>query len=206
MIYKACGRKGGGCPLVPSALSCHSGICWGGGIFLLPDDSATVVPCGGACPRRHLLSLPLWFPAGGLPSLPPAYPAFGLPFCPPSPKGKDRPPTPFPAGEGGEYYFISPGASPPAPLHLTACGTYSPCRCGALWGACPRRHWLSLPRGRGPSQTPKFLSPGPPSPWLPALLTSAASQPPRHPWAPLTPAEPTTSRVSPHRVPAWQVL
>ena len=27
-----------------------------------------------------------------------------------------------------------------------------------------------MPRGRGPSQTPKFLSPGPPSPWLPALL------------------------------------
>ena len=34
----------------------------------------------------------------------------------------------------------------------------------------PRRHLFSLPRGRGPSQTPKFLSPGPPSPWLPALL------------------------------------
>ena len=34
----------------------------------------------------------------------------------------------------------------------------------------PQRHLLSLPRGRGPSQTPKFLSPGPPSPWLPALL------------------------------------
>ena len=33
----------------------------------------------------------------------------------------------------------------------------------------PQRHLLSLPRGRGPSQTPKFLSPGPPSPWLPAL-------------------------------------
>ena len=34
----------------------------------------------------------------------------------------------------------------------------------------PGRLWLSPPRGRGPSQTPKFLSPGPPSPWLPALL------------------------------------
>ena len=41
------------------------------------------------------------------------------------------------------------------------------------------RHLLSLPRGRGPSQTPKFLSPGPPSPWLPALFTRAASQLPR---------------------------
>ena len=37
-------------------------------------------------------------------------------------------------------------------------------------GLAPLRHWLALPRGRGPSQTPKFLSPGPPSPWLPALL------------------------------------
>ena len=43
----------------------------------------------------------------------------------------------------------------------------------------PRRHLLFLPRGRGPSQTPKFLSPGPPSPWLPALFTRAASQLPR---------------------------
>ena len=39
------------------------------------------------------------------------------------------------------------------------------------------RHWLDLPRGRGPSQTPPSLatdssiSPGPPSPWLPALPT-----------------------------------
>ena len=59
----------------------------------------------------------------------------------------------------------------------------------------PGRHWLSLPRGRGPSQTPPSLatdssiSPGPPSPWLPALFTSAASQPSRHPWVPLTSAE-----------------
>ena len=36
-------------------------------------------------------------------------------------------------------------------------------------GAEPARHLFDLPRGRGPSQTPKFLSPGPPSPWLPAL-------------------------------------
>ena len=43
------------------------------------------------------------------------------------------------------------------------------CRWGGGGRAEPRRHWLSLPRGRGPSQTPKFLSPGPPSPWLPAL-------------------------------------
>ena len=40
----------------------------------------------------------------------------------------------------------------------------------ALAERSSRRHLLSLPRGRGPSQTPKFLSPGPPSPWLPALI------------------------------------
>ena len=42
-------------------------------------------------------------------------------------------------------------------------------------GAEPQRHLFTLPRGRGPSQTPPSLatdssiSPGPPSPWLPAL-------------------------------------
>ena len=40
---------------------------------------------------------------------------------------------------------------------------------GAGGWLLPLRHLVSLPRGRGPSQTPKFLSPGPPSPWLPAL-------------------------------------
>ena len=46
----------------------------------------------------------------------------------------------------------------------------------APYGAEPQRHLFTLPRGRGPSQTPPSLatdssiSPGPPSPWLPALL------------------------------------
>ena len=66
-------------------------------------------------------------------------------------------------------------------------GTGCPCHCGARRGGeppaalavpaaavpegrrAPGRHLHTLPRGRGPSQTPKFLSPGPPSPWLPAL-------------------------------------
>ena len=80
-----------------------------------------------------------------LPPLPLAY------FPAPIPPSRARRAL-FPSGEGGDYYFISPGAE-------------------------PERHLLALPRGRGPSQTPKFLSPGPPSPWLPALFTSAASQP-----------------------------
>ena len=59
---------------------------------------------------------------------------------------------------------------------FSPCGTGYPCRCGVRRGAEPARHLLSLPRGRGPSQTPPSLatdssiSPGPPSPWLPALL------------------------------------
>ena len=54
------------------------------------------------------------------------------------------------------------GACPPAALVCPAAVV-----CGEV--AEPLRHWLALPRGRGPSQTPKFFSPGPPSPWLPAL-------------------------------------
>ena len=51
-----------------------------------------------------------------------------------------------------------------------------PCSGARRGRLAPRRHLLSLPRGRGPSQTPPSLatdssiSPGPPSPWLPALL------------------------------------
>ena len=41
--------------------------------------------------------------AGGLPFFSPAYLAFSFISCPPSPKGKDRPPTPFPSGEGGDF-------------------------------------------------------------------------------------------------------
>ena len=96
------------------------------------------------------------------------------------------PPSPLPRwGRGDLRLFYARGSAPciPAPeparhrfalpLWKTQCGlapggTGSTCP-GGLRLACPRRHWLDLPRGRGPSQTPKFLSPGPPSPWLPAL-------------------------------------
>ena len=76
----------------------------------VPVDLAAVVPGGG-----------------GLPSLSPATPAFSLLCCPPSPKGKDRPPAPFPVGRGRDYCFLMQGASPLA----------SP----RLGGA---RHWLCL--------------------------------------------------------------
>ena len=63
---------------------------------------------------------------------------------------------------------VPPGFSRRAPVWQ---GLYVPqaVKCRGAGGGIPRRHLLDLPRGRGPSQTPKFLSPGPPSPWLPAL-------------------------------------
>ena len=63
------------------------------------------------------------------------------------------------AGKAGGQLSRRVRGSPPAPV---------PPDGGR--GPLPVRHWFDLPRGRGPSQTPKFLSPGPPSPWLPALL------------------------------------
>ena len=68
--------------------------------------------------KRHGLNLRNKCPMGGLPFWLPAYPAFSLLFCPPSPKGKDSPPPPFPDGEGGVFWFIPPGAPPPAPRAL----------------------------------------------------------------------------------------
>ena len=73
------------------------------------------------------------------------------------------PPPPFAAVYAPRRFFMRAGGLP--------CGGFAPC----IPGAEPGRHWLSLPRGRGPSQTPPSLatdssiSPGPPSPWLPAL-------------------------------------
>ena len=124
----------------------------------LPARSAVGAPGGG---------LPGWSPAdraipestgGGLPFGLPAAPDFSLLFCPPSPKGKDRPPAPFPSGEGGDYKFILPGASPPAPLHLTACDTYSPCHAGARRGACLPCRLSALPLAC-------FFAPIPPTPF-----------------------------------------
>ena len=78
-------------------------------LFSYARGSAPCIP--GVEPARHWLFLPLWKIKGGVPSLSPAAPAFSLLSCPLSP------PTPFPGGEGGDQKFISPGASPPAPLH-----------------------------------------------------------------------------------------
>ena len=145
---------------------------------------------GGVCPARHRLDLPLWCLKGGACPLcrPPTLP-LAFDFAP-------IPPTPFPGGEGGDQGYFMQGASPLASPGLNPGGAGSagvsgahgghrglvagsPCRpCprrGGRGGLLPLRHLVSLPRGRGPSQTPPSLatdssiSPGPPSPWLPAL-------------------------------------
>ena len=111
------------------------------------------------------------------------------------------------------------GASPLASPGLNPGGIYRPCRCdtrrGGAGGLAPARHLLVLPRGRGPSQTPKFLSPGPPSPWLPAPLIGKClcrfcgelampkASPCRMPdWQ----VEPVSPGQAPRWAPAWQVL
>ena len=118
---------------------------------------------------RSRLSPPLWCSAGGLPFSSPANPAFGLLSCPLSPRPALAERS-SPVGKGETISLFRRGLRPRHPCirpfaALTVFAMRAP---GG--GACPRRHLLSLPRGRGPSQTPKFLSPGPPSPWLPALL------------------------------------
>ena len=78
----------------------------------LPARRASAVPGGGVCPLCRLLTLPLWCPRGGVPALSPVNPAFNLLPCPPSPEGKDRPPTPFPAGRGRFFVFLCKGLRP----------------------------------------------------------------------------------------------
>ena len=71
---------------------------------------ASAVPCGGAQGMVVGSPCPPMFPAGTC--LSPRLPTLLLAlFLPPIP------PAPFPGGEGGAPKFISPGASPPAPLH-----------------------------------------------------------------------------------------
>ena len=102
-------------------------------------------------------------PAGGLPSLPPVNPAFSLLSFP-------HPPAPLPSGKGEIFTLFRRGLRPRHPgvkplAALTVSAVHVP---GG--GACPRRHLLSLPRGRGPSQTPPRLRRIVPSPPVPPLL------------------------------------
>ena len=109
---------------------------------LNPGGTCSLCRCGarrGACPQRCRFGWRWRHPAGGLLSLSPAYPAFSLLFRPPSPKGKDIPPPPFPAGRGRLKVILCKGLRPLHPRGLNPGGTCSLCRCGARRGACPQR-------------------------------------------------------------------
>ena len=141
-------------------------VCWRVSVFYVAAVSAIPadgVPCGGRVLHGHLLALPPrclvgWRGCfGRLPTPPLVY------FPAPSPQ------PPSPPGKGEIFCFLMQGASPLAFPALDRLRHLQNLLSKYQAGACPRRHLLSPPRGRGPSQTPKFLSPGPPSPWLAAL-------------------------------------
>ena len=91
---------------------------------------------------------------GGLPSLPPADLAVCLPFCP-------HPPTPFPRGEGGDFWFsyargsapCIPGIKSPTALTVPAVPV-SGGGCVRLVACCPCLWFAFLP----PSPLPPFPS------------------------------------------------
>ncbi len=100
----------------------------GGGLPFLVAGSAGVGGARwGAFPAGRRLTLPFRNLLGGLLPLLPAYPALSFLSCPPSPKGKDRPPTPFPAGRGRFLVFLCKGLRPLHPRGLNPGGT------GAGW-------------------------------------------------------------------------
>ena len=108
---------------------------------LNPRGTGSPCRCGklnGGLPRRCRCVGCQRCPAGGVPALSPVNPAltcFLAPLPrrgridprPPSPVGKDRPPPPFPGGEGGDFLLS----------YARGC---APC----IPGAEPARHWLCL--------------------------------------------------------------
>ena len=117
-----------------------------------PVRPAAVENSMGSLPRRCRRGGRQRYPAGGLPGWSPAYPAFSLLSCPLSPH------PPSPVGKGETQSLFRRGASPPAPLHLTACGTHRACQAGTRRGACPVGRPLPLPLS-------SFLPPIPPPPF-----------------------------------------
>ena len=167
-----CGKAGGS---VHRHLWTSGGACGWLGEFVRPVFYAYPQDSGG---RVFLLQCPDSRSAGGAYGY--AYRAFQHSF-PQAVKKAGKSPQSFPHGvenrgcfrqwRCGERKFGARGVACP----LAALAVPAAVVPGGGRGLAPLRHLLALPRGRGPSQTPKFLSPGPPSPWLPALFTSTAS-------------------------------
>ena len=180
-------------------LPCHSGA--GGGLTRL----VACRPCHH-CPRRGACLL------CRLPTLPLAC------FPAPYPPARARRAL-FPGGEGGDQGYFMQGAPPLASpalnrlRHLQTFSNMNPAEGLPGWspadlaaavpsgGLNPSGTCSPCPGGRGPSQTPPSLatdssiSPGPPSPWLPA-------QPMERRFFRFC-AEPQAPM---RRAPAWQVL
>ncbi len=99
-------------------------------VCIVPYRHGACQPVSAEFPRRSgilgdlspVVTAPV--PEGGLHPASLSYPAIALFSCP-------HPPPPFPSGEGGDFRFILPGLSPPAPLHLRRGGT----ACRAVGGA-----------------------------------------------------------------------
>ena len=124
---------------------------WGAGFCPLHPPrlnlSGTGYPCrwgvrrgaGRLAPLRHWLSLPLWYPAGGVAVLVARLPFTLALFLPPSP-------APLPSGKGETQSFLMQGASPLASPGLNPRGTYRTCQAGARSGALPLagRGWVAF--------------------------------------------------------------
>ena len=96
-----------------------------GEIFCFLMQGASPLASPALSRPRHLQSLLLQCPAGGVSGWLPAALAFSLPFCP------HPPAPPIPPGRG-DFCFILPGAGAPAPLLLNPGGTGLPERASPL--------------------------------------------------------------------------
>ena len=97
-----------------------------------------LAPGGGRAPARHLFALPLWCLVGGRGGFgrPPALPLAFFPAPIPPPALAER----SSRREGGEYYFISPGATAPGTPGIKPFAALTePAKRVPAGGACPRR-------------------------------------------------------------------
>ena len=116
-FYCRCWHRWGGLPSLLPAYPAFSLLCCPHPPSPLPRlgrGRLKVYFAGGFAPGtpalnrlRHLQTLPEQVYGGGLTFFAACLPCLWFTFLPPIP------PTPFPGGEGGEYYFISPGATAP---------------------------------------------------------------------------------------------
>ena len=114
----------------------------------MPVRGGVPVLFGGGCARRHRLILRLHKPSAPIP------------------------PTPFPAGEGGDFCYLFARGEAPCNSAVVPGAARRAGRFAVSEGNCPGSLSLPRPGGRGPSQAPPSLQrrmvPSPPDP--PTLL------------------------------------